>query len=110
MKTNMKKTASFPTERTPINYAEMLPVDFSTPERIIARLIDEGKIDGKTAILLLKAVYKPAEIKIEPLPYPTYPNCPPRSPSWTAEPIKTGTDTWSSTYSFPSEKCSDFTK
>jgi len=116
MKINTKKTASSPTDGTPINYAEMLPTDLSVPERIIAKLIDEGKIDGKTAILLLKAVYKPAETKIEPLPYPAYPNWP-STPIWTTEQIKAGTgsqpagnDTWTSTYSPLSQKYSDSTK
>ena len=109
MKTNTKKTTSFPTGGTTINYAEMQPADLSAPERIIAKLIDEGKIDGKTAILLLKAVYKPAEIKIEPLPYPAYPNWP-STPIWTTEQIKAGTDAWTSTFSPLSQKCSDSTK
>ena len=109
MKIHMKKTTSLPTGGTTINFAEMQPADLSAPERIIAKLIDEGKIDGKTAILLLKAVYKPAEIKIEPLPYPAYPNWS-STPIWTTEPIKAGTDTWTSTCSPLSQKYSDSAK
>lgn len=48
-----------------------------TAQEIVEKLIDEKKISGKEAVILLNAINKPAEIRIEKEPTPYIPNTTP---------------------------------